>query len=124
MAGRRTLASAKAAGTRMERTTADYLAMALDDEGVDRQVRTGALDTGDVRGVRIHGQKIAIEVKNVSKMNLAGWAREAEVERGNLDALAGVVVHKRHGNGVAADQWVSMTLRDFAAIVSGQRDPA
>lgn len=123
MAARRTLKSAKSAGSRMERVTADYLARALDDDGIDRQVRMGALDTGDVRGVKIHGQKIAIEVKNVAKMNLAGWAKEAEVERGNLDALAGVIVHKRHGNGVPGDQWVTLTLRDFAAIISGARDP-
>lgn len=123
MAARRTLKSAKSAGSRMERVTADYLARALDDDGIDRQVRMGALDTGDVRGVKIHGQKIAIEVKNVAKMNLAGWAKEAEIERGNLDALAGVTVHKRHGNGVPGDQWVTLTLRDFAAIISGARDP-
>ncbi|WP_345154901.1 hypothetical protein, partial [Arthrobacter ginkgonis] len=95
----RTRASAKAAGTRMERQAADYLAGALDDDGVDRQVKTGAKDTGDIRGVKAHGQRIAVEVKNTTRTNLAGWAAEAEVERGNLDALAGVVVHKRHGVG-------------------------
>lgn len=105
----------------MEREQADYLAAVLDDDGIDRQVKTGAFDVGDIRGVKIHGQRVAVEVKNTAKINLAGWAAEAEVERGNLDALAGVTIHKRHGKGDPADQWVTMTARDFAAIVSGAR---
>lgn len=105
----------------MERVMADYLASELDDDGIDRQVKTGAFDTGDIRGVKIHGQRIAVEVKNTAKINLAGWAAEAEIERGNLDALAGVVIHKRHGKGAPGEQWVTMSARDFAAIVSGMR---
>lgn len=107
----------------MARMMADYFRDALADEHIDKQPLTGAIDLGDIKGVRIHGQKIAVEVKDVVKMNLAGWAKEAEIERGNLDALAGVIVHKRHGKADPGDQWVSMTARDFAAIISGQRDP-
>lgn len=117
----RSLRSAKNAGTRMERMTADYLAAALDDDGIDRQIKTGALDLGDVRGVKIWGQRVAVEVKNTAKVNLSGWVAEAEVERGNLDALAGVVVHKRHGRAAPEDQWVTMTLKDFAALLAGSR---
>lgn len=111
-------------GSTFERSIADYLAAALDDDGIDRQVKTGGKDKGDIRGVKIHGQRVAIECKNTAKMDLAGAAAEAEVERGNLDALAGVIVHKRHGKGQPGDQWVTMTLRDFAAILTGERDPA
>lgn len=117
----RSLKSAKNAGTRMERVTADYLARVLDDDGIDRQVKTGALDLGDVRGVKIWGKKVAIEVKNTAKINLAGWAAEAEIERGNLDALCGLTVHKRHGKAAPEDQWVTMTLKDLAALLSGHR---
>lgn len=102
---------------------ADYLAEKLGDDGIDRQVKVGALDLGDIRGVKIHGQRVAVEVKDVTKMNLAGWIREAEIERGNLDALCSVVISKRHGNADPGSQWVHLTLRDLAATLSGVRDP-
>ncbi len=46
---------------------------------------------------------------------------EAETERGNDDAVAGLVVLKRHGNANPADQLVVMTLRDLAALITGTR---
>ena len=33
--------------------------------------------------------------------------------------MAGVVVHKRHGNGKAAEQYVSMTLETFVTLLEG-----
>ena len=84
-------------------------------------MKTGAKDKGDVAGLRAHGQRVVVEAKNTAKINLGTWAGEAEVERVNDDALAGVICHKRHGKGQAADQWVTMTLRDFAALISGSR---
>lgn len=117
----RSLKSAKAAGTRFEGSVAKFLAKAVDDDGIDRQVRTGAKDLGDVRGVRIWGQPVAIECKDVATMALPAWLREAEVERGNKDALVGVVVHKRRGTADPADQYVTMTLLDFAALIAGAR---
>jgi hypothetical protein len=120
----RTRASAKAAGSRFERLIADYLAAVIDDR-IDRRVKTGAKDYGDIGGLRrtpsVAGGRIVVECKDTSAVRLAGWAAEAETERGNDDALAGVVVHKRHGNAHPADQWVTMTLRDFVAVVTGER---
>ena len=107
-------------GSTFERMIADYLATNVDDR-IDRRVKTGAKDRGDIGGVRIHGGRLVLECKNTSKMNLAGWAAETEIERGNDDALAGVIVHKRHGKGQPEDQWVTMTLADFAAILNGHR---
>lgn len=109
-------------GATFERQTADYLAAQLDDDAIDRQVKTGSKDKGDVRGVKIHGQRIAVECKNLARLNVAAALAEVEIERGNLDALAGVVVAKRHGKGQPADQLVYMTLRDLAAILSGSRE--
>lgn len=109
-------------GATFERTTADYLAQQLDDDGIDRQVKTGSKDKGDVRGVKIHGQRIAVECKNLARLNVAAALAEVEIERGNLDALAGVVVAKRHGKGQPGDQLVYMTLRDFAALLTGTRE--
>jgi hypothetical protein len=117
----RSRASAKKAGSSFERSTADYLASVVDDR-IDRRVKAGNKDRGDIGGVRIHGQRIVLECKNTAKTSLGPWANEAEIERGNDDALAGVVIHKRHGKGRPEDQWVTLTLADFAAILTGNRD--
>jgi len=117
----RTRASAKKAGSSFERSTADYLAAVVDDR-IDRRVKNGAKDRGDVGGVRIHGKRIVLECKNTAKTSLGTWANEAEIERGNDDALMAAIVHKRHGKGQPADQWVTMTLADFAALLTGNRD--
>ena len=115
----RTRASAKQAGSRFEREIADHLASNLDDR-IDRRVKTGAKDRGDIGGVRVHGQRVVIECKNTARINLAGWISEAHTQAGNDDALAGVVVHKRHGKGDPGKQWVTMTVDDLIALLSGE----
>ena len=118
----RNRASAKKAGSSFERLVADYLAAELDDR-IDRRVKTGSKDRGDIGGVRtIRGGRVVIEVKNVSRDNLPLWIREAEIERGNDDAVIGVVVHKRIGSGKPADQYVSMTLETFVRLLEGGAD--
>lgn len=116
----RSRASAKKAGTSFERLVADYLAEHVDDR-IDRRVKTGALDKGDIAGVRHLGERVVIECKSTAKTSLSGWASEAEAERINDDALAGVIAHKRHGKGKAEDQWVTMTLSEFVALLTGNR---
>jgi hypothetical protein len=61
------------------------------------------------------------EAKNTAKINLGTWATEAEAERVNDEALAGVIIHKRHGKGQAGDQWATMPLADLVAILTGKR---
>lgn len=117
----RTRASAKAAGTRFERLIADYLRDSLNDDRIDRRARSGTKDRGDITGLYHHGQRIVIECKNTARTNLAGWAAETEVERLNDDAGVGVIAHKRQGRAAARDQWVTMTLVDFAALIGGDR---
>lgn len=115
----RTRASAKRAGARFERQVADYLAGALDDR-IDRRVKTGALDKGDIGGVRdSYGNRIVIECKDVARLSLPEWTREAQQEAVNDQALAGVVVHKRRGVSDPAKQWVAMTLEDLVALLKG-----
>jgi hypothetical protein len=111
--------SAKQAGSAFERSIADCLATHVDDR-IDRRVRTGK-DRGDIAGIRLHGQRIVVECKNEARVSLAGWMREAEDERGNDDALAGLIVHKRHGKGDPLDQWVTLTVRELVALLRGQR---
>jgi hypothetical protein len=111
--------SAKAAGAAAERAVADYLAVALEDDRIDRRVKRGAKDRGDVSGVRVHGQRLVVEVKNCAKQDLPGWVRESHVEAGNDDALCGVVVSKRRGTTDAGSYWVVMELRDLVALITG-----
>jgi hypothetical protein len=117
----RTRASAKAAGAAAERAVADYLAQALDDDRIDRRVKTGAKDRGDIGGVRARGQRFVIEVKNCARIDLAGWIAEAEVEQGNDDALSAAVIHKRKGTTNVGRWYVAMTVDQLVAILTGQR---
>jgi len=117
----RSRASAKKAGSSFERSIADYLAAMVDDR-IDRRVKNGTKDRGDIGGVRIHGKRVVLECKNTAKTSLGTWANETEIERGNDDALAGAIIHKRHGKGQPADQWVTLTLADFTALLTGNRD--
>lgn len=116
----RSNASARAAGARFERLIADYLAKTV-SEFIDRRVKTGANDKGDIVNVRAHGQRVVLECKDVSRINLSGWVNETDVERGNDDAIAGFVVHKRRGTTDPGDQYVTGTLRDLVAIITGSR---
>ncbi len=114
--------SAKAAGARLERELADYLAAALADDRIDRRVKTGAKDRGDVAGVRVHGQRLVIECKDYGgRIKAAEWVAEAHVEMGNDDALAGIVVAKRRGTTDPGAQWVLMTVNDLIALMTGER---
>lgn len=117
----RNRASAKKAGATFERLIADYLSAWVDDR-IDRRVKRGVKDRGDISGLRAHGQRVTVECKNTSIMALSTWANEVEIERGNDDGLAGIVIHKRHGKGDPMDQWVTMTLADFVTILTGTRD--
>lgn len=116
----RSRATAKKAGSWFERLVADFLALVMRDDRIDRRAKTGAADKGDIGAVRTAlGERLVVECKNVTKMNLSGWLREAEVEAGNDDAVAGVVVHKRVGTRKPHEQYVTMTLGTFALLLGG-----
>lgn len=119
----RTRQSAKAAGATFERQVADWLADELNDDRIDRRVKTGSKDRGDIAGVRAHGRRVVVECKNTTRLDLAGWVAEAQVEAGNDDALLGVVVHKRRGCGKErmGEQYVTMTLAGLVALLTGVR---
>lgn len=112
----RSRSSAKQAGARFERKVADYLAEQVDDR-IDRRVKTGSHDKGDIAGVRFHGHRIVVECKDVARQNLPQWTREAQEEADNDGAMIGVVVHKRVGVAKPGPQWVTMTLEDLAKLL-------
>lgn len=107
-------------GSSFERLVADYL-KANGFPFADRRVKNGSKDRGDIGGVGTDAGRLVLECKNTSKISLGAWAAEAEVERVNDEALAGLILHKRHGKGKAEDQWVTLTLRDLVAILTGTR---
>lgn len=116
----RSRASAKKAGAGFERLVADCLAAHVDDR-VDRRVKNGAKDKGDIGGLRHMGGRVVVECKDVARTSLGEWVSEADVERGNDDAVAGLVVHKRRGTADPLEQYVSMTMRDLIALLTGER---
>ena len=114
---RRTRATAKQAGAKFERIIADYLAAQLEDDRIDRRPKRGVKDRGDIGGVKFFGQRVVLECKDVSKLDLPGWVREAETERGNDDALLGVVVHKKRGTAKPGEQYVTLTVDGLVSLL-------
>jgi hypothetical protein len=117
---RTTHASRRDAGTKLVRDACIYLTEALGEEIVPRSTN-GAKDRGDIHGLHIQGERLVVEAKNTTAMSLPQWVREAEVERENDHALAGVVLHKRKGTAAADKQWVSMTLGELVSLITLNR---
>ena len=111
--------SARQAGTKFETDIAKYLNEHVDDR-IERRTLGGNKDRGDIGGLRHMGQRVVIECKNTSRTNLGTWMNEAHTAMGNDDAGAAVVIHKRHGKGQPGDQWVTLTLADFVALITGE----
>lgn len=103
-------------GSRQERLVADFLRDNW-SEFIDRRPLSGAKDKGDLANVRVGKHRLAVEVKNQLRLDLAGWVKEAQEEAVNDSALAGIVVAKRKGKGAAEDQYVILTLGDFVNIL-------
>jgi hypothetical protein len=95
--------AAKAKGAGAERDLRDW----LKENGfpyADRRLAGATLDKGDISGI----PGVTIEIKNHSKMNLAGWIEELNVEMANDKAWTGVVWHKRKGKSSPADWYATM----------------
>lgn len=113
--------SAKNAGTAHETAIASYLARHVDDR-IERRVKHGANDCGDIGGLRVLGNRVVIECKDYAGKILPGaWVKEAAIEAGNDDAIAGVVVVKRKGTQNPGEQYVLMTVDDLIALITGER---
>jgi len=116
----RSRASAKQAGSSFERLIADFLKSALGNEFIDRKVKSGAADRGDIGGVRAHGHRVVVECKDYAgRVKVSEWLKEADVERGNDDALAGIVIAKKRGAADPNDQIVLMDVRNLVSLLTG-----
>lgn len=109
-------------GARFERVIADHLAAVVDDR-IDRRVKTGAADRGDIANLRTRdGRRIVVEAKDYGgRYNVAEWLAEAEAERVNDGALVGVVIAKRRGVTDPRMQVCFMTVADLVALIRGER---
>jgi len=118
----RSRSSAKAAGANHERSIADYFKAHV-SRFVDKMPKYGAKDRGDILNVETFNElPVAIECKDYGGRIEAGtWLGEAEAERINLGAVAGVVIAKRRGTTDPGSQIVLMTARDLVAILTGSR---
>ena len=121
---RRNRKSAKNAGASFERSIADWLRDRLRDDRIDRRVKRGANDRGDIAGVKcIRGGRVVLELKDYAgEYKVAMWLAEAETEAGNDDAPIGVVVAKRRGTTDPARQYVFMDLETLARLIEGGPD--
>jgi hypothetical protein len=82
----------------------------------------GAKDRGDVANLRTaHGLRVVVECKDAARVELGPWYGEAVTEMGNDDAQVAVIAHKRRGRGDGLDQWVTCSLRDLIALITGER---
>lgn len=103
-------------GGAFERELLKYLreVQGLDTE---RLRLAGKEDEGDLL-VRFPQHRLVIEAKNVSRMDLAGWIREAELEANQYAAHRGitvpdfVVVHKAKGKATGR-AYVTTTLDQY-----------
>lgn len=112
--------SAKQAGARFERHIADYLAEHLDDR-IDRKVKTGAADKGDIANVRdSYGARIVLECKDYGgRLQPAQWLKEAHQEAANDNAYAGLVIAKRKGTTNPGQQYVLTDLDTLIRLLKG-----
>lgn len=118
----RSRASAKQAGTALETSIAACLAEHVDDR-IERRAKNGRLDRGDVAGLRdINGNRLVVEIKNYGgRLEVGPWLREAERERDNDGAIAGIVIAKRRGITDPLEQTVLCTVGDLIALLTGER---
>ena len=61
---------------------------------------------------------MSIEVKNHTRMDLAGWWQQATEQAGGAPA---VVVHKRVGKAKAEEWWATMDLQTLVRLINATR---
>lgn len=110
-------------GPDFERQIADYLKDRW-SEFIDRRVKTGVKDKGDIANFRVGRARVVIECKNTVALTLAGDLAEAQIEAINDEAFAGILVKKRKGKGQPEDQYVVTTLGTFLDLLDAATNAA
>lgn len=103
-------ASSRNRGRRFQSLIRDYLrgSLSVIEEG------GSGLGGGDLL-VRTAWRDVACEVKCQARMDLPGWHRQAQGNARGVEVPA--VIHKRSGVAEAGEQWVTLTLEDFVALM-------
>ena len=74
----------------------------------------GVYDKGDIWLPR--ARRYVVECKNEKRTDLAGWAKEAQVEATNAGKPFWVIAHKRVGQATPYPQWITTTLYQWLEL--------
>lgn len=91
--------SARVLGTAFETAVARYLTKKL-GLPVARRVKTGNKDSGDIQGVFLQTQPMAVECKNPGKnspLEISQWWKEVTKAKQNINAIGAILIVKRYG---------------------------
>ena len=112
------MSAAKRKGTAWESAIVTHL-RDWGHRAVERRALAGNLDRGDIAGI----PGVVIEAKSAARIDLAGWLREAHIERDNDGAAVGVVWFKRRGKASAGDGYVLMDGATFTHLLAHYDPP-
>ena len=101
----------KAKGSAAERAVVAYLKQWY--PYADRRLAGATLDKGDISGI----PGVTIEIKNHSRIDLAGWIAELETEMANDKAWTGTVIHKRKGKSDVGQWYATMPVRVWIELL-------
>lgn len=102
--------SSRRKGSRAEVAVVHALRRAGWDADTSRNVLEGRRTGDDV----VWGGPCSIEVKDVARMDLAGWLAQAQANAGER---VGVVVHKKRGVAQAEGWYCTLTFGDLLRLI-------
>jgi hypothetical protein len=105
-------ATSRRRGSRAEVAVVHALRRAGWDADTSRNVLDGRRTGDDV----VWDGPASIEVKDVAKMDLSGWLRQAQDNAGDR---VGVVVHKRRGKAKAEEWYCTLAFGDLLRLLNG-----
>ena len=103
-------AASRRKGSRAEVAVVHALRRAGWDADTSRNVLEGRRTGDDI----VWDGPASIEVKDVTKLDLSGWLRQAQQNAGER---VGVVWHKKRGTADAEGWYVTMTGQDFLRLL-------
>jgi hypothetical protein len=103
-------AASRRKGSRAEVAVVHALRRAGWDADTSRNVLDGRRTGDDI----VWGGPASIEVKDVAKMDLSAWLRQAQENAGDR---VGVVVHKKRGTADAEGWYCTLTFGDLLRLI-------